>query len=179
MLRGTLVVTFGLLNIVLAAAGCRQPPQNVGYPSATLSEVIAQPGSPIVFNADISEFNLVVPTTDASGVAGKSYYIIHYDPFTGQPLGSGRVASFVDPDAQDVRRLRTRAEGIETVADLVAEFGEPDVEWPPSGGVTQFDYYRLSDTVEMVVRREEDGRLEFLFLGKYKDHVGGDVPRSE
>lgn len=149
--------------------------------SHLLWEVIGTPGSPIAFDGKLSEFSLLVPTADGPG--GKhlppTAYPMRFDPFSGEPLGSGRASSFVPPDEGDVRRLKELTQGLETIGDVERVLGAPDQRWPAFADVkAQLDYWRLSDTVKVTVLLRDDGRLMISFTGKPKDMVGRRAPRG-
>lgn len=171
-----------VLSLLLLSLGCQEEssteaPDPFSGPSEQLLEIARMPNSPIVFDSRISEFSLLVEEQQPDGTTSEVMWVMRFDPFTGQPLGSGRAAQFVIPDEADLRSLKERTLGIEDVEAMIIEFGDPDITFPPIPGVrAQYDYYRLSDTVQLSVQILDDGTMDFILTGKPKEFVGRIVP---
>jgi hypothetical protein len=157
------VITFFFTAGALALFG--QDTNSVS--SGRLDEVVAQKGSPIIYDKHVGEYQLVWTNHDAGNT------IIHhvplmFDPFTGKELRSRRGELFAEPSQAEQELVHKKLRTCRGIDDVIKQFGKPDAVWPKDQhtGGSQYDFERQFKTLKLTVRVSEDGSLVPLITGK-------------
>jgi hypothetical protein len=138
-----------------------------------LQDSADSPDHPIQFDEKLGEYHIVYPCGD--GLQGK-LLIRHCFFCGGKAPASTRAAQFARISRAEKSRLLGLFGPLKTLADVVAAFGEPDldldhgfaVETPERDGqpgsfesFRELRYERLSDTAELSVTVYPDDRVRF------------------
>jgi hypothetical protein len=157
------VITFFFAASALALFG-----QNTNsLPNGRLDELVAEKGSPMVYDKQVGEYQLVWTNHDAGNT------IIHrvplsFDPFTGKELRSRRGELFAEPSEAEQKLVDKRLRNCLGIDDVIKQFGKPDRVWPKDkdAGYTQYDFEKKFETLKLTVRVAEDGSLVPIVTGK-------------
>jgi hypothetical protein len=161
---------FGLLSATLLgtlflACSRGDKPQP---PDIVLSELISDPSSPIKFDPEVGEYQLVYKTV-RDGEQIEQTYILKYSPFTGARLPSRREDLFMKPSAAEIRLVKSKFSKAKTLQDVERSLGPPDDVVTNSHGFrVEYIYRKRFDTLEVIVQERTDGRVVFSYAGKKK-----------
>lgn len=139
----------------------------VGFPNSTLLKVTRIEKSPIIFKADSNAY-YIVWEVEESGKTRRYELKLKYDPFTGEALDSDRDLSFVEPDQDEISRIRSKLNEFDTIADVIAFYGEPDRVVEKHGGGTQYDFESGFDTIKLILTVNTEGEVLATYLPKKK-----------
>jgi len=144
----------------------RRKSVDVNRPLERLLEVARKLGSPIHYDRQTCEFQILHPVQTDCGVS-TGVYSMAYCPFTGRPLGSGRDFLFTEPTEQDVDQLWALVENAKDTNDITALLGNPNMSYGETEYFqAQYTYTNLSETAELIVIVDHDGRLSPIVSGK-------------
>jgi hypothetical protein len=151
-----------------------------------LEHAADDPASPIVFDAELNEYNFEYPSPcgDGSCEAGKASLRIYHCPFCGGAAPeSKRPALFTTFTPEEQGRLYRLFDGMQTLQDVVEALGPPDedkergltVRVPEQEGKAPtlrrfrtLRYCRLSDTADVEVYADPaEGKVQVTLMGKY------------
>ena len=144
-----------------------------------LQQAATDPDHPVQFDPRMNEFNIV---------KGERSIRIYYCPFCGgKAPESLRRTVFAHVSGEERERLTLLGSGVESLAQIVARFGEPNRDQAagaglgmpaPDGQITQFMSYRvltysqLSQVADLQFYLHADGTLARLLVSaKYVGNV--------
>ena len=146
-----------------------------------LQRAADDPDVPIRFEASTGEYQFIYPAE----VGGQATLIIFHCPFCGgaAPRSKRELLFHVIPDAEE-ERLKELLLPIETIADALERFGEPEFDSPfgtawmrdeASGEPGAIEYARvlryesLSEVATVDILESPGGRVGFSLSGKRKN----------
>ncbi len=143
-----------------------------------LESAADEPDNPIIFQADLNEFQIEYSTEEGPG-----HMMIHYCPFCGgKPPDSRRSRLFARITRAELRRLRDLTTDIRTLEDAVRILGEPDQdeaegmtvhtpgsenEPPVVRSYRMLRYNDHSDTAVIEITDYLKDKVDIGFQGKY------------
>jgi len=140
-----------------------------------LDELAATKGSPIIYNKQIGEYQLVWTNYERVSYQGAlaDAALVHtvpleFDPFTGRKLESRRDELFAAPSEAESKEVYKKLESCKRIADVIRQFGKPDRVWPKddSRPASQYDFEKGFKTLKLIVSVREDGSLNVRVVGK-------------
>ena len=157
-----------LLALLLAASASVVFGQDTNsVTKSRLDELVAEQGSPVIYDMQVGEYQLVWTNHDAGNT------IIHrvplkFDPFTGKELRSRRGELFTQPSDAEQKIVHKKLQDCRTIGDVIEQFGKPDHVWPKDkeAGFSQYDFEKQFETLKLTVRVAEDGSLVPVVTGK-------------
>ncbi len=137
-----------------------------------LLDLVQNPDSPIQYDKEVAEFQIVFSEKLKDGNA-EHRIPLNYNPFSGQPLSSGRASLFVQPAKSEIERLKGIFDGAKTVSEVFTRAGKPTRVWEGSqSSKTQYDYTNQSATVDVIVLVGKDDKLNVLYFPKQINKTG-------
>lgn len=144
-----------------------------------LSELVGSANSPIQYDKEVEEYQLVYETQ----LNNKK--IVHsvplkFSPFTGEKLTSGRDKLFTKPSPSEIQRISSLIKDAKSLKEIEQILGKPDSVFSgkpmyeafsdkevKSDLKTQYTYRNLSDTTQLIIWLHDDGKISTAFGGKY------------
>jgi hypothetical protein len=139
-----------------------------------LESMTDEPKCPVEFDAVLNEYHITGE--------GNSHWMIYYCPFCGGRTPKSRRARLFNTLTHDEReRLFKLTEGYRTLDEVIAAFGQPDIDQPVGvakitperEGIPEITeggrvvvYTKLSDTADVRVKVHPTGVVGFSFLSK-------------
>jgi len=132
------------------------------------------PSCPVKWDTELEEFNVL-----SHEKPGRALWRMYFCPWCGSRLPEGRRAErFTQMSSEDLKLIRTRLEGAESIADVIARLGEPDRVFPGHPDdfrmkydgkkvLRQLDFLGLSPTVSVCVQEFEDTSIQIHYSGKF------------
>jgi hypothetical protein len=166
-----------LLNaiILLAALTLKAEDPNRLSHQSRLDELVATKGSPIIYNKQVGEYQLVWTNRERISYQGApaDATLVHtvpleFDPFTGRKLESRRDELFTTPSEAESKEVHKKLESCKKIEDVIQQFGKPDHVWPKdkSRPASQYDFEKGFKTLKLTVGVLEDGSLSPHVVGK-------------
>jgi hypothetical protein len=143
-------------------------------PNGRLDQLVAEKGSPIIYDKQVGEYQLVW-TNHAAGNTTIHRVPLKFDPFTGKELRSSRGELFAEPSQAEQKIVDRKLRNCRGIDDVIKQFGKPDRIWPKdkAAGSSQYDFEKQFETLKLTVRVAEDGSLVPIVTGKQiKNSVG-------
>jgi len=140
-----------------------------------LDELVATKGSPIIYNKQVGEYQLVWTNYDRISYQGApaDATLVHtvpleFDPFTGRKLESRRDELFATPSEAESKEVYKKLKSCKRIEDVIQQFGKPDHVWPKdkSRPPSQYDFEKGFKTLKLTVSVLEDGSLYAHVVGK-------------
>ena len=155
-----------LLTFILAASAFVLYGQDTDpVPKSRLDELVAEKGSPLVYNKQVGEYQLVWTNREANRTLVHTVPL-KFDPFTGKELSSRRGELFVEPSDAESQEVSKKLQSCRSIDDVIKQFGKPDRVWPKTGGYSQYDFEKAFKTLKLAVKVADDGSLTPIVTGK-------------
>ena len=155
-----------LVTFLLAASALVLVGQDTNsVPKGQLDELAAEKGSPIIYDKQVGEYQLVWTNREANTTVVKTVPL-KFDPFTGRELSSRRGELFAEPSQAESEAVDKKLRHCRGIDDVIRQFGKPDRVWPKVRGYSQYDFEGRFETLKLTVKVAEDGALVPIVTGK-------------
>lgn len=161
--------------IIIAAFTLRAENTNSPSGQSRLDELVAKKGSPVIYNKQVGEYQLVWTNYERITYQGAPADVtlvqtvpLAFDPFTGRKLESRRDELFATPSEAESKEVCKKLESCKRIEDVIQQFGKPDHVWPKdeSRPASQYDFEKGYKTLKLVVSVLKDGSLSTHVVGK-------------
>lgn len=133
-----------------------------------LARALESPNFPLSYNSGVEEVQLHLDP-----IKGRA--AVHWCPFCGQGLTSGRWKLFTDPHPDDVRKMKSALLGLSSIAEVIAKLGSADESGSGDGSGPEgrpwkewVRYRRHWKSLELTVGEFPEGGIDWLYSGQLR-----------